>query len=59
MNRLSIIMSDSAAPQKKERFAPKEPVNLAPPKDDVITRDYLAKCNGGRSWKWPAVGPKN
>ncbi|KAK3202703.1 hypothetical protein GRF29_154g481623 [Pseudopithomyces chartarum] len=39
-------MSDSTAPQQKERFAPKEPVSLAPPKDDVITRDYLAKCNG-------------
>ncbi|KAK7187549.1 hypothetical protein DPSP01_003771 [Paraphaeosphaeria sporulosa] len=39
-------MSDSSAPQQKERFAPKQPVNLAPPKDDVITRDYLAKCDG-------------
>ncbi|KAF2451605.1 cytochrome b5 [Karstenula rhodostoma CBS 690.94] len=39
-------MSDSSAPQKKERFAPKQLVNLAPPKDDVITRDYLAKCDG-------------
>ncbi|KAL5400062.1 hypothetical protein PMIN06_001050 [Paraphaeosphaeria minitans] len=39
-------MSDSSSSQKKERFAPKQPVNLAPPKDDVITRDYLAKCDG-------------
>jgi membrane-associated progesterone receptor component len=39
-------MSDPSAPQKKERFAPKEPVSLAPPKDDVISRDYLAKCDG-------------
>ncbi|KAJ4351775.1 uncharacterized protein N0V89_007118 [Didymosphaeria variabile] len=39
-------MSDASAPQKKERFAPKQPVNLATPKDDVITRDYLTKCDG-------------
>lgn len=39
-------MSDSTAPQKKERFAPKQPVELAPPKDDIISRDYLAKCDG-------------
>ncbi|KAJ4301454.1 hypothetical protein N0V90_003546 [Kalmusia sp. IMI 367209] len=46
-------MSDSAAPQQKERFAPKQPVDLAPPKDDVITQDYLAKCDVNRSnRKW-------
>ncbi|KAF3940324.1 Neudesin [Dactylella cylindrospora] len=28
------------------RFAPKEPVNLDPPKDDIIAKDYLAKCDG-------------
>ncbi|KAF1965299.1 cytochrome b5 [Bimuria novae-zelandiae CBS 107.79] len=39
-------MSDNSAPQQKERFAPKQPVTLAPPKDDVITREYLAKCDG-------------
>ncbi|KAL1591427.1 hypothetical protein SLS60_012040 [Paraconiothyrium brasiliense] len=39
-------MSDASAPQQKEKFAPKQPVNLAPPKDDVITRDYLTKCDG-------------
>ena len=39
-------MSDSTG-QQKERFAPKQPVELAPPKDDVITSDYLSKCDGG------------
>ena len=39
-------MSDNTG-QQKERFAPKQPVDLAPPKDDVITRDYLSKCDGG------------
>lgn len=39
-------MSDTAGQQTKERFAPKEPVNLAPPKDDVITLEYLSKCDG-------------
>jgi hypothetical protein len=27
-------------------FAPKEAVELAPPKDDPITREELAKCSG-------------
>jgi hypothetical protein len=31
---------------KKERFAPKVPVNLDPPKDDPITLEYLSKCDG-------------
>ncbi|PSN61733.1 progesterone binding protein-like protein [Corynespora cassiicola Philippines] len=35
-----------ASGEQKERFAPKVAVELAPPKDDVITRDYLAKCDG-------------
>lgn len=38
-------MSDAAEP-KKERFAPKEAVTLNPPKDDIIEREYLAKCDG-------------
>ena len=38
--------------QKKERFAPKEPVQLAPPKDDIITLEHLAKCNGTASMKF-------
>ncbi|KAF2661074.1 progesterone binding protein-like protein [Lophiostoma macrostomum CBS 122681] len=32
--------------QQKERFAPKQPVELADPKDDVITLEHLQKCNG-------------
>lgn len=27
-------------------FAPKEPVELDPPKDDPITKEELAKCDG-------------
>jgi len=29
------------------KFEPKEPVQLAPPKDDSITVEELAKANGG------------
>jgi membrane-associated progesterone receptor component len=39
-------MSDTTEQPKKERFAPKEPVTLNPPKDDLITREHLAKCDG-------------
>jgi membrane-associated progesterone receptor component len=39
-------MSDATEQPKKEKFAPKHPVTLNPPKDDVIDRDYLAKCDG-------------
>jgi hypothetical protein len=39
-------MSDATEQPKKEKFAPKQPVTLNPPKDDVIERDYLAKCDG-------------
>jgi len=28
------------------KFEPKEPVDLAPPKSDPISPEYLAKCNG-------------
>jgi membrane-associated progesterone receptor component len=28
------------------KFEPKTPVDLAPPKDDVITAEELAKANG-------------
>jgi hypothetical protein len=42
-------MSDATEQPKKERFAPKQPVTLNPPKDDVIERDYLAKCDGTAS----------
>jgi hypothetical protein len=38
-------MSDpTEAPKKK--FEPKQPVELAPPKDDVLSLDYLKKCDG-------------
>jgi len=39
-------MADTTEQPKKERFAPKEAVTLQPPKDDIIDRDYLAKCDG-------------
>lgn len=32
--------------EEPKRFEPKTPVNLNPPKDDPITLDYLAKCDG-------------
>ncbi|KAF2790681.1 cytochrome b5 [Melanomma pulvis-pyrius CBS 109.77] len=38
-------MSDTTDPPKK-KFEPKQPVELAPPKDDVISLDYLKKCDG-------------
>ncbi|KAI9677015.1 MAG: hypothetical protein M1817_006854 [Caeruleum heppii] len=41
-------MSSDHAPEPKN-FAPKEPVNLDPPKDDPITVDELAKCDGTSS----------
>ena len=37
-------MTEQAAEPK--RFEPKEPVKLDPPKDDPITLEELAKCNG-------------
>ncbi|KAH9882124.1 hypothetical protein J1614_001296 [Plenodomus biglobosus] len=40
-------MSD-ATEQPKERFAPKQAVALNPPKDDIIDREHLAKCDGTR-----------
>ncbi|MCJ1444437.1 MAG: hypothetical protein MMC23_004939 [Stictis urceolatum] len=32
--------------EEPRNFAPKEPVKLDPPKDDPITVEELAKCNG-------------
>lgn len=32
--------------EEPKRFEPKKPVQLDPPKDDPITVDYLAKCDG-------------
>jgi predicted heme/steroid binding protein len=37
-------MSESA--QSTKKFEPKKAVELAPPKDDPITPEYLAKCDG-------------
>lgn len=37
-------MSD--ADQQKGKFEPKQPVELAPPKDDVISLEHLSKCDG-------------
>jgi membrane-associated progesterone receptor component len=35
--------------QRKAKFEPKQPIELAPPKDDVISVEHLAKCDGGSS----------
>ncbi|ORY16951.1 progesterone binding protein-like protein [Clohesyomyces aquaticus] len=32
--------------EQPKKFEPKQPIQLAPPKDDLITLDYLAKCDG-------------
>ncbi|CAN9117837.1 unnamed protein product [Alternaria alternata] len=48
-------MSDATEQPKKERFAPKQPVTLNPPKDDVIERDYLAKCDAGTNDGFPTL----
>jgi len=32
--------------EKKGKFEPKNPVKLDPPKDDPISVDQLAKCDG-------------
>jgi membrane-associated progesterone receptor component len=45
-------MSDTTNQPKKERFAPKEPVTLQPPKDDPIDREHLAKCDGMFRHHW-------
>ncbi|KAF2268687.1 cytochrome b5 [Lojkania enalia] len=39
-------MSDGTEQPKTGKFRPKQPVDLPPSKDDVITREYLSKCNG-------------
>ncbi|KAJ4395491.1 hypothetical protein N0V91_010803 [Didymella pomorum] len=50
-------MSGTEEP-KKERFAPKEPVTLNPPKDDIISREHLAKCDGTNEGYPTLVGIK-
>jgi hypothetical protein len=37
------------------KFEPKTPVNLDPPKDDPITVEELAKCNGIYSISFPGA----
>ncbi|KAF2458956.1 putative progesterone binding protein [Lineolata rhizophorae] len=37
-------MSDHV--EEPKNFAPKEPVDLDPPKDDPIAPEYMAKCDG-------------
>lgn len=32
--------------EKKGKFEPKNPVQLDPPKDDPISLEHLAKCDG-------------
>ena len=32
--------------EKKPRFAPKEPIQLDPPRDDPVSLEYLSKCTG-------------
>ena len=41
----TIIMSESTT-EKKGKFEPKNPVKLDPPKDDAISVEQLAKCDG-------------
>jgi len=38
-------MSESTT-EKKGKFEPKNPVKLDPPKDDAISVEQLAKCDG-------------
>lgn len=42
-------MSDPTSPQpysEGKTFAPKQPVELAPPKSDPITYEELSQCDG-------------
>jgi membrane-associated progesterone receptor component len=36
----------TASTEQKGRFEPKQAVQLDPPKDDPITVEHLAKCDG-------------
>ena len=40
------LVSDSNHVEEPKNFAPKQPVNLNPPKDDPITQSQLTKCDG-------------
>jgi len=39
-------MADSEREPEPKNFSPKKPVDLAEPKDDPITYEELAKCDG-------------
>ncbi|KAF2143612.1 uncharacterized protein K452DRAFT_296616 [Aplosporella prunicola CBS 121167] len=40
------VKRDANHVEEPKRFEPKQPVQLDPPKDDIISLDYLAKCDG-------------
>lgn len=39
-------MADTGRLEDFEKFAPKDPPKLSPPKDDLINVHHLAKCDG-------------
>lgn len=39
-------METTTAEVKKPRFAPKETIILDPPRDDIVSLEYLSKCTG-------------
>ena len=47
-------MSSDHAPEPRN-FAPKQPVQLDPPKSDPISLDYLSKCDG-KDDRWSLAG---
>ncbi|KAL2682135.1 putative progesterone binding protein [Phyllosticta citricarpa] len=47
-------MRDANHAEEPKRFEPKNPVQLDPPKDDPITPEYLAKCNG-KAYAWSTM----
>jgi len=51
-------MADSEREPEPKNFAPKVPVKLDPPKDDPITYEELAKCDGNDSSKPTLVAIK-
>jgi hypothetical protein len=57
INNPAFKMTEQASDEpKKGRFEPKVPVQLDPPKDDLITLEYLSKCDGKTN---PARGIRN
>jgi hypothetical protein len=44
--------------EEKKRFEPKVPVELDPPKDDPISLEELAKCDGMSLPLIPAISRK-